>query len=68
MRKRTYVKKDVWHLRKGKKEKGGFFPLAGPLIASVEGQIIEPLLGKVIKKIVVGGKKHRRRRKRKRIY
>ena len=37
MRKRTYVKKDVWHLCKGKKEKGGFFPLAGPLIASVEG-------------------------------
>ena len=29
--------KDVWHLRKGKKEKGGIFPLAGPLIASVGG-------------------------------
>ena len=68
MRKRTYVKKDVWHLRKGKKQKGGFLPLAGPLIASVGGSIVEPLLGKVIKTIVGGGKKRRRTRKRRRIY
>ena len=65
MRKRTYVNKGVWHLGKG--QKGGFFPLPGPLLVAVAGPVLEKvaalLLTGVIRKITGCGS-HRRRRRR----
>ena len=54
MKKRTYVKKGVWRFRKG--QRGGFVPLAGPLLGAVAGPVLEkvapPLLTEVFKKFV----------------
>ena len=63
MKKRTYVNKGVWRLGKG--QKGGLFPLAGPLLGAASGPVIEkigaPLLTGVIRKIVGCGRRRRRR-------
>ena len=66
MRKRTFVKKRVWHLGKG--QRGGFFPLGGPLLGAVARSVLEkvaaPMLTGVIRKIVGCGRRRRRRRRR----
>ena len=68
MKKRTYVNNGVWHLGKG--QKGGIFPLAGPLLGALAGPMIEkvaaPLLSGVVKQIVGRGTRRRRRRRFKR--
>ena len=66
MRKRTFVKKGVCHL--GKRKKGGFFPLAGPLLGAVAGPVLEKvaalMLTGVIGKMVGRGRRRRWRRRR----
>ena len=64
MRKRTYVKKGRWHLGRG--QMSGFFPIAAFLVASLAGSVVEPILGKVVKKIIGGRRKKLRRRRRRR--
>ena len=65
MKKRTYVNKGVWHVGKG--QRGGFFPLAGPLLGAVTGPVLKkvaaPLLTGVIRKIVGRGSRRRWRRR-----
>ena len=64
MRKRTYIKKGCWHLERG--QRGDFFPIAAPLIVSLVGSVVKPILGKVIKKIIGGRRKTLRRHRRRR--
>ena len=63
MRKRTYLKKGRWHV--DRRQRGGFFPIAAPILASVAGSVAQPILGKLVKKILGGRRKRRRRRRHK---
>ena len=65
MRKRTYVTKGVWHLRKGQRR--SFFPLSGPFLVAAAGPVIDrvaaPLIKGVVRKIVGHGKRRRGRQR-----
>ena len=65
MKKRPYVKKGVWYLGKGRRER--FFPLACPLLGAAAGPVLKkvaaPLLTRVFKKIVRRGSRRKRRRR-----
>ena len=43
MNRRTYVKRNIWHLGKGRKQNGGFLPLLGavgkPLLTALAGTV-----------------------------
>ena len=54
--KRTYKRR--WHLGRGQRR--GFFPIAAPLVASLAGSVAEPILGKVVKKIIGWQKKSKK--------
>ena len=67
MRPKTYIKKGVWHLGKGKKQKGRFLPLIGslakPLFISAAGALAVRVLNFTTKKIFSRRKRRKNRRR-----
>ena len=70
MKPRTYVRRGVWHLDKGrKKQDSGFLDLlAKPLFTTLASVAGPPLLNFATKKVFGRGKNRKRRKRRRRRY
>ena len=68
--KRIYIKRGIWHLSGGKKQKGDFLPILGALARPLLVYAAGAVGGKVLKglgKKNWGGRKRRSRRRRQRL-